>query len=97
MPKVGKKEFPYTAKGEMMAKMEAKKTGNKMKPVKITGTATGTKDKKAVNFKDVQKVNKTVTKATTSVKKTVPPVSTAKKSNAMIKNGMKMGKRAGGK
>jgi hypothetical protein len=30
MPKVGKKEFPYTAKGEKMAKMEAKKTGKKM-------------------------------------------------------------------
>ena len=31
MPKVGKKEFPYTAKGKAMAKAEAKKTG---KPVK---------------------------------------------------------------
>jgi hypothetical protein len=30
MPKVGKKEFPYTAKGTKMAKMEAKKTGKKM-------------------------------------------------------------------
>jgi hypothetical protein len=30
MPKVGKKEFPYTAKGMAMAKMEAKKTGKKM-------------------------------------------------------------------
>jgi hypothetical protein len=30
MPKVGKKKFPYTAKGEMMAMMEAKKTGKKM-------------------------------------------------------------------
>jgi hypothetical protein len=30
MPKVGMKEFPYTAKGEKMAKMEAKKTGKKM-------------------------------------------------------------------
>jgi hypothetical protein len=34
MPKVGKKEFPYTAKGEMMAKMEAKKTGKKMETKK---------------------------------------------------------------
>jgi hypothetical protein len=96
MPKVGKKEFAYTPKGKAEAKMEAKKTGNKMKPVKITGTATGTKDKKAVNFKNVQKVNKTATKATAPVKKTVP-APTAAKSNAMIKNGMKMGKRAGGK
>ena len=36
MPKVGKKEFPYTAKGEMMAKMEAKKTGKKKKIKKTT-------------------------------------------------------------
>jgi hypothetical protein len=36
MPKVGKKEFPYTAKGMAMAKMEAKKSGKKMdvKPAK---------------------------------------------------------------
>ena len=31
MPKVGKKEFPYTAKGMMDAKMEAKKSGKTMK------------------------------------------------------------------
>ena len=30
MPKVGKKEYPYTAKGMAMAKAEAKKTGKKM-------------------------------------------------------------------
>jgi hypothetical protein len=30
MPKVGKKEFPYTAKGMAMAKMESKKSGKKM-------------------------------------------------------------------
>jgi hypothetical protein len=30
MPKVGKKEFPYNAKGMAMAKDEAKKTGMKM-------------------------------------------------------------------
>jgi len=30
MPKVGKKEFPYTAKGMAMAKAEAKKKGKKM-------------------------------------------------------------------
>ena len=30
MPKEGKKEFPYTAKGMAMAKMEAKKTGKKI-------------------------------------------------------------------
>ena len=36
MPKVNGKEFPYTAKGMAMAKMEAKKTGKKMvvKPAK---------------------------------------------------------------
>jgi ribosomal protein S10 len=68
----------------------------KPKPVKITGTATGTKDKKAVNFKDTQKINKTATKVTAPVKKTVP-LPTAAKSNAMIKNGMKMNKRTGKK
>lgn len=31
MPKVGKKEFPYTKKGMAMAKEEAKKSGKKMK------------------------------------------------------------------
>ena len=31
MPKVGMKEFPYTAKGMAMAKKEAKKTGKPMK------------------------------------------------------------------
>ena len=30
MPKVGTKEFSYTAKGMAMAKAEAKKTGKKM-------------------------------------------------------------------
>jgi len=30
MPKVGKKEFPYNAKGMAMAKAEATKTGKKM-------------------------------------------------------------------
>jgi len=30
MPKVGMKEFAYTAKGLKAAKMEAKKTGKKM-------------------------------------------------------------------
>jgi hypothetical protein len=30
MPKVGKMEFPYTAKGKAMAKKAAKKTGKKM-------------------------------------------------------------------
>ena len=30
MPKVGKKEFPYSAKGMAMAKKEAKKSGKKM-------------------------------------------------------------------
>jgi hypothetical protein len=30
MPKVGMKEFSYTAKGMAMAKAEAKKTGKKM-------------------------------------------------------------------
>jgi hypothetical protein len=36
MPKVGKKEFPYTAKGMAMAKMEAKKTGKKVAKKKKT-------------------------------------------------------------
>jgi hypothetical protein len=31
MPKVGKKEFPYTAKGKAAAKKYAKKTGKKVK------------------------------------------------------------------
>jgi hypothetical protein len=31
MPKVGKKEFPYTPKGMAMAKAEAKKVGAKVK------------------------------------------------------------------
>jgi hypothetical protein len=31
MPKVGKKEFPYTAKGMAMAKAEAKKRGVQVK------------------------------------------------------------------
>ena len=30
MPMVGMKKFPYTAKGEKDAKMEAKKTGKKV-------------------------------------------------------------------
>ena len=30
MPKVGKKSFPYTAKGKAAAKAYAKKTGQKM-------------------------------------------------------------------
>ena len=35
MPKVNGKEFPYTAKGMAMAKMEAKKTGKKMATKKV--------------------------------------------------------------
>lgn len=31
MPKVGKKEFPYTEKGKEAAKKESKKTGKPMK------------------------------------------------------------------
>jgi hypothetical protein len=34
MPKVGKKEYPYTKKGMAMAKADAKKTG---KPMKMKG------------------------------------------------------------
>ena len=39
MPKVGMKEFAYTAKGMAMAKKEAKKSGKKMvrKPMKKMG------------------------------------------------------------
>ena len=39
MPKVGKKEFAYTAKGMAMAKMEAKKTGKKMVIKKVVKKA----------------------------------------------------------
>lgn len=42
MPKVGTKEFAYTAKGMAMAKMEAKKTGKKM-VVKKTSKKSGKK------------------------------------------------------
>jgi hypothetical protein len=35
MPNVNGKEFPYTAKGMAMAKMEAKKTGKKMVAKKV--------------------------------------------------------------
>jgi hypothetical protein len=31
MPKVGKKKFPYTAKGKKAAKKAAKKTGKKVR------------------------------------------------------------------
>ncbi len=34
MPKVGKKHFPYTAKGKAAAKKFAKKTGKKVKAKK---------------------------------------------------------------
>jgi hypothetical protein len=34
MPKVGKKKFPYTAKGMMEAKSAAKKMGKPMKKAK---------------------------------------------------------------
>jgi hypothetical protein len=40
MPKVNGKEFPYTAKGMAMAKMEAKKTGKKMVAKKTVKKAT---------------------------------------------------------
>lgn len=36
MPKVGRKEFPYTAKGKKAAKAFAKRTGRKMKTRKKT-------------------------------------------------------------
>ena len=42
MPKVGMKEFAYTAKGMAMAKKEAKKTGKKM-VVKNTAKKPGKK------------------------------------------------------
>ena len=47
MPKVGKKEFPYTAKGMVMAKAEAKKTGVKMGTTKKTMAKPSTKAKKS--------------------------------------------------
>jgi|TARA_B100001059_G_scaffold216703_1_gene235335 hypothetical protein len=34
MPMVGKKKFPYTAKGKAKAKAAAKKTGKKVKKAK---------------------------------------------------------------
>lgn len=37
MPKVGKKEFPYTPKGMAAAKAEAKKTGKKMDSGRMKG------------------------------------------------------------
>jgi hypothetical protein len=44
MPKVGMKEFAYTAKGMAMAKKEAKKTGKPMKKaIKKTMKKMGTK------------------------------------------------------
>jgi hypothetical protein len=39
MPKVGKKEFAYTAKGMAMAKAEAKKTSKPMKKAAKKKTA----------------------------------------------------------
>lgn len=42
MPKVGKKEYPYTPKGMAMAKAEAKKKGMKME----TGRSKGSVRKK---------------------------------------------------
>ena len=44
MPKLGMKEFAYTAKGMAMAKAEAKKTG---KPVKKAAVKKKTAKKKA--------------------------------------------------
>jgi hypothetical protein len=38
MPKVGKKEFPYTPKGMAMAKAEAKKSGKKMESGRAKGS-----------------------------------------------------------
>tara|TARA_Y100000593_G_scaffold88969_1_gene172230 strand:+ start:100 stop:216 length:117 start_codon:yes stop_codon:yes gene_type:complete len=37
MPKVGKKKFPYTAKGKAAAKKMAKKTGKKVKKTRRMG------------------------------------------------------------
>lgn len=38
MPKVGKKEFPYTPKGMAKAKAEAKKKGMKMESARSKGS-----------------------------------------------------------
>lgn len=46
MPKVGKKKFPYTAKGKAAAKKEAKKTGKAMKMNTYAEQAKGAKGKK---------------------------------------------------
>lgn len=67
------------------------------KPVKITGTATATTNKKAVNFKDTTKINKKATQITTEPVKKSVPAPTAAKSNAMVKNGMKINSRTGKK
>lgn len=43
MPKVNGKEFPYTAKGMAMAKMEAKKSGKTMSSKKAMPKKMGKK------------------------------------------------------
>lgn len=47
MPKVGMKKFPYTAKGEKDAKMEAMKSGKKMVTKKTAAKKKSTKKKPA--------------------------------------------------
>jgi hypothetical protein len=51
MPKVGKKEFPYTAKGMAMAKAAAKKTGKGVAMAKVVAKKTGKPTKKVVQKK----------------------------------------------
>lgn len=45
MPKVGKKEFPYTPKGMAMAKAEAKKSGMSVKKSAVKKAASYKKKK----------------------------------------------------
>ncbi len=57
MPMVGKKEFPYTAKGKAAAKAEAKKTGTPMKKAKgyAMGGALKKPDAKEAGLKKLPK------------------------------------------
>ena len=51
MPKVGNKEFTYTAKGMAMAKVAAKKTGKGMAMAKVVAKKTGKPTKKVIQKK----------------------------------------------
>ena len=59
MPMVGKKEYPYTAKGKAAAKAEAKKTGKPMKKAKGYNMG-GSLKKPSASQKGVKKLPKDV-------------------------------------